>query len=236
MVITEMGNRLSPASAVWAEIVQRNASDPKKAFETLGDTYWEWFHRTDSSSIFVYGDYYRCWLPNFDDKLISGLGDCIVEATNVMSALSLADLDEWEVYETNWFSLDKRGGHVICGAYATSGNYTLSNGLFNIRDQSVLHGPLWDMEGKVAYNMIYNPKRGFIVFVQTKNAANFSEYITPFTNLSFEETVNFLQHIGSLEENILISEEYFPGKAKTIDEYVRYITQKANQWQMVTLD
>jgi len=233
MVITEMGNRLSPASAVWAESVQRNASDPKKAFETLGDTYWERFHRTDSSSNLVYGDYYRCWLPNLDDKLISGLGDCFVEATNIMSVLSLAHPDKWDIFETNWWSLDKRGGHVICGAYTPNGNYALSNGLF--RSEACMHGPLWSVEGKVAYNMIYNPKRGFIVFIQTENAANFSEYITPFTKLSFEETVNFLQYIKALEEDTLIAEEYWPGKAKTIDEYISYITQKADQWKTIEL-
>ena len=235
MVITEMGNRLSPVSAAWAEIIQRNASEPEKAFETLGNTYWERFHRTDSSSNFVYGDYYHCWLPNLDDKLISGLGNCIVEATNIMSALSLADLDEWEVYETNWFSLERRGGHVICGAYTPDGDYSLSNGLFNTRDQSILHGPLWDIEGAVAYNMIYNPKKGFIVFTQTENAANFSKYIIPFTNLSFEETVDFLEHIKTLEEDALIVENYWPAKAKTIDEYFVYITDKDELWEETDL-
>ena len=84
--------------------------------------------------------------------------------------------------------------------------------------------------------MIYNPKRGFIVFVQTENAANFSEFVTPFTNLNFEETNDFLQHMKALEKETLISEEYWPAKAKTIDEYISFITQKANQWQTVTPD
>lgn len=230
MVITEMGNRLSPTSAIWAEIVQKNASESRKAFEELGKQYWERFHRTDSHSEFVYGDYYRCWFPNLDDKLISGIGNCIVEATNAMAALSLADLEEWEIYETNWWSLERSGGHVICGAYTPYGNYSLSNGLFP-RGKSVLHGPLRDANGRVAYNIIYDPKLGFVTFVQTKNAANFSDFVTPFTNLSFEETVDFLQHVKALEEEALIAEEYFPTKARTIDEYIEYITQNADQWE-----
>jgi len=231
MVITEMGNRLSPISATWAEIIQKNASNPREAFEELGEQYWECLHRADAQSGWVYGDYYRCWLPNLDDKLISGLGNCMVEATNTMAALSLANVQEWEIYETNWWSLVERGGHVICGAYTPYGNYSLSNGLFQTRDKSVLHGPLWDADGRVAYNIIYNPEQGFVTFVQTKNAANFSEFVTPFTNLTFEQTIDFLEHVKALEETALIAEEYFPGKAMTIDEYIHYITQNADQWE-----
>jgi len=231
MVITEMGNRLSPTAAAWAQIVQENAYNPRKAFAELAQAYWGLFHRTDSDSKWVYGDYFRCWLPTLDDKLISGLGNCIVEATNTMAALSLADLDDWEIYETNWWKVGDAGGHVICGAYTPYGSYALSNGLFGF-DEACLHGPLWDENGAVAYVMVYTPRRGFVVTTQTKNAPDFSDFVTPFTNLGFEETVTFLEHIRTtLREQTLIAVAAFPTKAKTIDEYIDYITQNADQWE-----
>lgn len=230
MVITEMGNRLSPIAATWATMLQKNASNPRKAFEALSNQYWKRFHRTDSRSEWVYGDYYRCWLPNLDDKLISGLGNCLVEATNVMAVLSLADLDEWKIYETNWWRVEDKGGHVVCGAYTPSGNYTLNNGLFRERDGACLNGPLWNIKGRVAYVMIYTPKQGFMVTVQTINAANFSKFIVPFTNMSFDQTVNFLQCIETLEEKTLIATRQFPTEGKTINDYIKHLTQNANRW------
>lgn len=231
MVITEMGNRLSPISATWAETIQKNAHNPEKAFAELGGQYWHLFQRNDADSEWVYGDYYRCWLPNVDDKLISGLGDCFVEATNTMSALSLANLEEWAIYEANWWGVGGGGGHVICGAYTPSGSYTLSNGLFNRRDRACLRGPLWNLNGKVAHVIIYTPKYGFIATAQTRNAANFSELATPFTNLTFEETVSFLQRVKALEGEVSIGTGS-PAKANTIEDYVSSLSQRLSQWEM----
>lgn len=230
MVITELGNRLSPAAADWAQVVQQNRSNPRRAFEELGRAYLEQFHRSDSDSEWVYGDYFHCWLPNLDDKLVSGLGNCFVEAGNTMAALSLAGVEGWEVYETNWWSLERSGGHVICGAYTPDGDYSLSNGLLSTRDQCCLHGPLWDANGTLAQEMIYGPELGFVAFVQTKNAADYSDFDTPFTNLTFQETIAFLQHVKALENGALIVEEYGAQQARSIDEYIDYIAPLGDRW------
>lgn len=215
MVITEMGNRLSPTAALWAPTVQENAFEPRAAFTELGNLYWERFQRTDSDSDWVYGDFYHGWFPTLDDKLISGLGNCIVEATGTAAALSLASVNGWEVYVTNWWSVEQSGGHVISGAYTPYGNYSLSNGLFQTRDQSVLNGPLWDANGVVAYVMIYAPEKGFIVTTQTKNAANYSPFSTPFTSMDFSGAVEFLEHIEALEEQTTVVVGASPTVAST---------------------
>lgn len=225
MVITEMGNRLSPMVATWAEVVQRNAHDPEKAFAELGGQYLNLFHRDDSDSDWVYGDYYRCWLPNIDDKLISGLGNCFVEANNTMAALSLANLDEWEIFEVNWLQIGSGEGHVICGAYTPYGNFTLSNGLFNRSDGVCLRGPLWNIKGRVVDVIIYNPRRGFVATDQT---ANFSEFATPFTNMTFEETVAFLELLRVLESEVSIGTGH-PVRANTTQ--VNTLSKRRSHWQ-----
>jgi hypothetical protein len=229
MVVTEMGNRLCPIASVWASDVQANASNTRKAFERLGNAYHGRFHRTDHHSELVYGNYYHCWLPNLDDKLLSHLGNCLVEANNTMSVLTLADVNGWEVFETNWWRIGGRGGHVICGAYTPQGNYTLSNGLFNPRDGACLHGPLWDIDGGVAFVIIYEPKSGFITTVQTDNPRRFPVFKTPYTNMNFEETIAFLEKIELLGKNIsfMIDSPMY----KSLPEYIEYMTSNRDKWE-----
>ena len=230
MVITELGNRLSPIVAGWAQVVQENSPDARKAFQKLGEAYLEQFHRIDSHSDWVHGDYYPCWLPNVDDKLVSGLGDCIVEAGNTMAALSLANIQEWQVYETNYWWLDGSGGHVICGAYTPDGGYSLSNGLFRTRDNCVRNGPLWDIDGRAAQEMIYSPEFGFIAFAQTKNAAEYSGFRTPFTNLSYNQSLSFLEDLEGLEPSMLIAEQYGGSTGTPIDDYIAGLPDMEADW------
>lgn len=230
MVVTEMGNRLCPVSSVWASDVQANAADPRAAFEALGSSYLARFHRTDAHARWVYGDYYRCWLPNLDDKLLSGLGDCIVEATNTVAALALADIDGWEVFETNWLRMGGGGGHVVCGAYTRQGSYTLNNGLFNPRDGGRPNGPVWDINGSVAFAMIYEPGLGFITTTQVEDPNRFTLLQTPYTNMSFDETVAFLERIASLEGNVSFAIDRFT-VYKTLPEYIDYMTSNRGMWK-----
>ena len=232
MILTEMGNRLSPVTALWADSLINNSADPQNAFLNLGSQYWQKFHRTDSDSHFVYGAHYGCWLVTLDDKLISGLGGCEDEANNCMAVLRLANIKDWEIYETNWWAVGTGGGHVICGAYTPKGDFSLSNGLFYQGDTSVVHGPLWTINGTVAYEMIYSPDKGYLTFVQTKNAANYSSYNIPFTKLTYTQTVDFLKHIQSLQGDTLIAMQEFPCTTYTISEFIDYLSQKANQWQI----
>jgi len=61
-----------------------------------------------------------------------------------VAALALADIDGWEVFETNWLQ-DGRGGggHVaVWRLYPRKGSYTLNNGLFNPRDGGRAEWPL----------------------------------------------------------------------------------------------
>ncbi len=231
VMVTEMGNRLSPVTAKWADIVREYASTPGRAFAELGKTYLEMFHRIDNYSEWVFGDYYRCWFPNVDDKLMSGLSDCIVDATNVMSALYLASPDGWDIFETNWWSLPEGGGHVICGAYTPDGNYSLSNGLFHQQDASVLHGPLWNIEERVAYNLIYSPEKGFVVFNQTGHA--FTRFSNPYTNMNFDEMIDFLHHLKEIEATTLISQGEGSQKYWNLDEYIQVLSGKENSWDYV---
>jgi hypothetical protein len=229
MVVTEIGNRLCPITSVWASDVQANASDPRKALERLGSAYHERFHRTDHDSKWVYGDYYHCWLPNLDDKLLSHLGNCLVEAGNTMAVLTLADVDDWEVFETNWLTIGEGGGHVICGAYTPKGNCTLNNGLFNPTDRACRRGPLWDINGRVAFAMIYAPEAGFITTVQTYNPKRFSAFETPYTNMSFDETVAFLERIADLERHVsfMVDRPTY----KSLPEYIEYMTLNRDKWE-----
>jgi hypothetical protein len=229
MVISEMGNRLSPITALWADSLLKNSVNPPKAFQNLGTQYLQKFHRTDSNSGWVYGEDYRCWLPTLDDKLISGVGDCIVEATNCMAVLSLANVKGWEIYETNWWTVGSNSGHAICGAYTSMGGFNLSNGLFNSG------GPLSSYNGQVAYEIIYSPDKGFLTFVQTTNAANYSPYNIPYTKLTYTQTNDFLQHVKSLQGDTLIAKQQFPCTVYTISEYIDYLSKKSAQWEIPSI-
>jgi hypothetical protein len=229
MVVTEMGNRLSPMSSAWAAGTRACSADMDVAFRYLGGNYLSRFHRDDDDEL-VCGDYYRCWQPNTEDKLVSKLGNCVVEACNTMPALLLADVPEWNVLLTNWWSLDRRGGHVICGAYGNDGARSLSNGLFRMSDGYCTHGPLWNVNGTVAEEVIYSPSTGFLTFVQTINAATFSEYLSPFTNLSYSEATSLLEDLEELEPAALIAEEYDGDTGTPIDDYLDSLPDMEADW------
>jgi len=230
MVVTEMGSRLSPACSEWAAGVKARSADMDVAFRYLGGDYLARFHREDEDSDWVYGDYYHCWLPNVDDKLLSGLGDCVVEAGNTMAALSLADVPDWDVLYTNWWRLDGSGGHVICGAYTDAEARSLSNGLFNTNDGVCRHGPLWNINGTVAEEVVYDPSDGFMAFVQTENAASFSPFLSPFTNLSYGGGADFLEDLEDLEPATLIVEEYGSSTGMPIDDYIDGLPDMEEDW------
>jgi len=230
MVVTEMGNRLSPISARWAARTRASSSDMDAAFEYLGGAYLAWFHRTDEADDWVYGDYYPCWQPNMEDKLISKLGDCLVEAGNTMAVLKLAAVPHWDILLTNWWSLGETGGHVICGAYSDSEARTLSNGLFRTNDGACLHGPLWSINGAVAEEVIYSPSTGFLAFVQTVGAASFSAYLSPFTSLPYGDGYGFLEDLEGLEPALLIAHEYGGEAGISISNYIDSLPDMEADW------
>lgn len=230
MVVTEMGNRLSPVSAEWAAAIGTRSWDMDAAFEYMGDAYLARFHRDDAHSDWVNGDYYHCWQPNLEDKLISGLGNCVVEAGNTMAALTLAAVPNWDIFLTNWWKLGETGGHVICGAYSADGARSLSNGLFRTNDGACMHGPLWSINGIVGEQVIYDPSAGFLTFVQTTNAADFSPYASPFTNLSYTEATGFLQFLSGLESEALIVQRESGLTGVLIDDYLASLPDLAGDW------
>jgi hypothetical protein len=146
-----------------------------------------------------------------------------------MSVLTLADVDDWEVFEVNWWRIGGGGGHVVCGAYTPRGNYTLSNGLFTPCDGVCLYGPLWDINGRVAFVIIYEPKSGFITTAQTYNPKRFPVFETPYTNMNFEETVSFLEKIELLETNV--SSMIDSPTHKSLREYINYMNVNRNKWE-----
>ena len=230
MVVTEMGNRLSPISSEWAATFRARSCDMDAAFDYLGNEYLARFHREDEHSQWVYGAYYRCWLPDIEDKLISGLGDCVVEAGNTMAVLSLAAVPDWDIFLTNWWSLEDAGGHVICGAYGDNESRSLSNGLFRTSDGQCMNGPLWNINGRVVEQVIYDPLAGFMTFVQTKNAANFSDYDSPFTNLSYGQAASFLERLEDLEPSMLIAEQYGGTTGTPVDVYIAGLPDMETDW------
>jgi len=103
-----------------------------------------------------------------------------------VAALALADIDGWGGIRDKLAQDGRgRGGHVVCGAYTPQGSYTLNNGLFNPRDGGRLNGPVWDINGSVAFAMIYEPGLGFITTTQVEDPNRFTLLQTPYTNMSF---------------------------------------------------
>ena len=119
---------------------------------------------------------------------------------------------------------------MICGAYTPKGNYTLSNGLFTPRDGACLHGPLWSINGRNAFAMIYEPKCGFVTTTQVEDPGRFTLFETPYTNMSFDEAVAFLEKIASLEGNIFFAIDRFT-LYKSLPEYVEYMTSNRDKWE-----
>ena len=67
LMITEMGNRLSPAAALLASLAKDESDNLVNALSAISDKYLEWFKRSDSNR-WVSGGYFRAWLPNLESK------------------------------------------------------------------------------------------------------------------------------------------------------------------------
>ena len=79
--------------------------------------------------------------------------------------------------------------------------------------------------------MVYSPEFGFFITTQTRSAANYSAYLTPFTNLNYDDMILWLQHIkNDLQEDTLIAVVYSPTSAKTIEKYIDYISLYKTEW------
>jgi hypothetical protein len=231
MMITEMGNRLSPAAALLASLAKGKSNNLEDAVSAIGDKYLEWFKK-DNSSYTYYGGYYRAWLPNLESKLISKIGNCISEAGNVAAALVLVNNKDWDIYVSNWRSLDGSEGHVIAGVYANGEGKTLNNGIYNTNDAQCKNGPLWNLVPykNIAFPFVYRPNVGYITTGQWVNS--FSTFTNPFTNLSYQETVNMVNQIKLHESDFLFhTGNYSDKETQTIDEYLNYIYDFQNQWE-----
>jgi beta-lactam-binding protein with PASTA domain len=206
MVITEMGNRLSPAAAALAGAVKQVSTQSlSTVMAAAGNKYLNWFGRTDSASEWVYGEYFMLWLPNFDDKTISKVGDCFVEACNTGAALVISGVPGWNVWLTNWWELNEGGGHVIAGVYASGDGKTLSNGLYNPNSGACTHGPLWSANGVFAYPLIYKPRTGFITTGQSCNAVCFSPFDAPFVSVGYPSAITMLTEVATSEPGNLLA-------------------------------
>ena len=235
MMITELGNRVSPAAALLASEAQGQAeAGLTVALIAMSDKYRAWFKRTDND--WVYGEYFRAWLPNLDDKLVSGVGDCFVEACNVGAAMHLVREPDWDVWVTNYWETTESGGHVVAGVYTSTDGKTLSNGLYNANDGACTHGPLWAIYGQVAYPLVYRLASGFIATGQSCNGFCFSPFVAPFTNLAYDETVGLLGDIDSYEpECQLVSGTYADLQLVSVPDYVAYLATAQGQYSAYLL-
>lgn len=222
MLITEMGNRLSPLAAHVAASAANKTSDAD-VFRAISVMYQQWFARPDGSGN-VYGQYYTIWLPTFEDKLLSSASDCFVEALNVGAVLTLIGMirTDWNVYITNWWSLDRRGGHVIAGIYSTSSAYSLSNGTFG-RDGTTLFGPFYSYKNKYAYCLYLKPGVGVLTSVQQGNNASY-QYKNIFSTVEKHALLDFVKEILTFEkESLFIVGEDRSKKVLSPHDYLGYI-------------
>jgi len=231
MVWAEMGNRLSPFSALMAEtIYQLKESGPVVALLSAGNIYKQQFKRKDKNNAYVFGEYYRIWLPMLEDKLISGIGDCFVEACNTGGALTIADIPKWNVWVTNWWE-KSGGGHVISGVYDENYNgAVLSNGVI---DQGY-NGPLGTLAGRFSYTICYNTKIGFL-----NSAASGWErpYKAPFTNLDWANVKYLVDLIDNNElgASLFATGRNFDSVIKTGKVYSAYIDSVRDEWKVFDL-
>ncbi|MGE5500221.1 MAG: Ig-like domain-containing protein, partial [Syntrophothermus sp.] len=233
MVITEMGNRLSPASAVMAaEACKYSPVSLTEAVKAVGSKYFQWFNRSTCAKDqeFVYGDYYKMWLPTLDDKTIAGIGDCFVEACGVGSALVIADIPGWNVWITNWWDSKNGGGHVIAGVYYNGEGKTLSNGLYNKNDGQCINGPLWSYGGKLIFPLVYKPDYGFLASGQV---GPYSKFDLPFTDLDRLSAVDFAGEIASDEPELSFANgldaQANSSKISALD-YLNFIKTSSKEW------
>ncbi len=201
MLITEMSNRLSPVSAMIAGHAATK-TDERAIFTAISDQYLRLFVRTDSN-YHVYGDYYRIWLPTIEDKMVSKVGDCFVEATNVGSVLSLLQITHpgWSVYVSNWWDTDRNGGHVIAGIYSEEAALSLSNGVFG-KDSVTLRGPLYSFNGRFAYGLFAKTREGVLTTVQDGNNARY-RYRKPFSTMTADSIVRMVEELHTYEPSAL---------------------------------
>ena len=234
MMITEMGNRLSPAAALLASLAKDESDNLVNALSAISNKYLEWFKRNDSDRG-VHGRYFRAWLPNLESKLISKVGDCIVEAGNVGAALVLVNNKDWDIYIPNFWHLDILSGHVIAGVYTNGEGRTLNNGTYSIYDGECTNGPLWNLKpyADIAFPLVYRPNVGYIATGQSRNGSVFfSNYTIPFTNLSYQETVNMVNQIKLHESDFeFVTGHLFDMEPQTVDEYLNYIYDFQNTWE-----
>lgn len=233
MVVTEMGNRLSPVAAQLAEVCYYNKDiSPKVALAQTGNLYYNIFKRkSGKNTAYVYGEYFRIWLPNIEDKLLSGVGDCFVEGCNSGSALTIAKVPNWSVWVTNWWEKNS-GGHVISGVYDSTGHgAVLSNGQI---DQGY-NGPMSTLNGKFIYVIIYNANKGFINF--TPNMGDQSRYEIPFTNLDYVSSRQIIKEAQTAEPDIIFATTGNGSniQIKNADQYSAYLETKIDQWKTFNL-
>ena len=229
IMITEMGNRLSPTAALLSSLAKVESIDLVSSLSAISNKYLEWFKKSEGN-LYIAGGFSRSWVPNFEDKLVSKIGNCVVEACNVAAALVLVNNKDWDIYVPHWIPIDLNGGHVIAGVYANGEGRTLNNGIFYINDAQCKNGPLWKLVPykDTAFAIVYRPNIGYI----TTGSGNFSPFTIPFTNLSYQETVGMINQIKYYESDFKFMTGNFSNvETQTVDEYLNYIYDFQNQWE-----
>ena len=224
MAVTELSNRVSPAAALLARAAQEQPTFPD-SFTALSNQYLQWFKRSDSG--LVYGHYYPAWLPNLDDKIISAVGDCFVEACNCGAALQIVKNPDWDVWISNYWH-EGGGGHVVAGVYTDAGGGILSNGLYNSYQDD---GPLWAQDTSEMFPLVYRLDSGFLSSGQTCNGYCFAPFTVPFTNLAYGAAAALLADIQAYEPAFLVAKgTYGSIDPSPIGSYITYAETLQDDW------
>lgn len=222
MMITEMSNRLSPLTAqIASETAQEQSGHA--IFMQISEHYFQLFSNPNDYKR-VYGNYNHIWVPTIEDKMVSKVGNCLVDATSVGSVLSLLKIihPDWNVYITNWWSNIFDGGHVIAGIYSDEVSYSLSNGRF-AKDSTTLRGPLFNYNNQYAHCLILKTGVGFLTTVEIGNNDT-SKYEKPSSNMTRENILAMIEEIKTYEPNALFAVgDYGTRVNMNVEEFETYL-------------
>lgn len=221
-----IGNRLSPSSAILADLLKTNSGNLGTAFSSASDKYMSWFKGGQDG---VCRRYYWLWTPSFEDKVISNVGNCNVEGLNMASAIVNAKVSNWDMWFVNWWGISDRVGHIITGVYEidTKKGYHFSNG------GDVNMGPL--NTGNAYVNLVrYNNDKYILAgFTQVEDYFLRGQ---PFTNQSYADVSQILKDMSSYDKWIKITKtafQVFPRDMYTPTEYLQnFVAQYESTWEV----
>ncbi|HUW62247.1 MAG TPA: PASTA domain-containing protein [Candidatus Bathyarchaeia archaeon] len=191
LVVTEIGNRLSPAAAVLAMQAIENNDSVDDSLQAFSQQYADWFERTDTAGVF--GAYSEIWVPSLDDKVISKVGNALSEACNTGAAMYIADLPDWQVWITHGWLGGSNGTRWLSGVYTPGGDRSVSVGVFDPESPTCQRGPIFGSGFAVPVNaLLYKIGAGYLYM-------GARVIPLPFSNLTWEAADSLVAELALLE-------------------------------------